>query len=121
MVQLCIMDTSIWKNEPNGMNDCDSNTSLDEANKVDDDNSWDVVSKVTRDEDSILRIMGQETQTPHDAPTLSLIEWHIRPGHMSIKRIQALAKFGKIPKVLSTCNIPLCTGCFYGRLTRQPC
>jgi hypothetical protein len=38
---------------------------------------------------------------------------------MSMKQIQKLASEGTLPKVLSKCKIPVCTGCLHGKLTRK--
>jgi hypothetical protein len=120
MIHKYAMDTTIWEDN----NDEETNSAISPGvkNTVDDDNegAWDIIHKVSRDDDSTLQIMGEDTQIPHNMHTNSLLEWHIRLGHMSFKRIQSLAKIGKLPKILAKCKIPLCAGCFYGKLTRQP-
>jgi hypothetical protein len=80
-----------------------------------------MINKVSRNKDRTLRKMGKDKQIPHDIKSHSLLEWHIRLGHMLFKRIQALATIRKATKkVLAKCKVPFCTGYFYGRLTRQP-
>jgi hypothetical protein len=62
--------------------------------------------------------------TSSEKPQMSveeeLMQWHIRFGHLSMTRIQSLASEGVLPKRLSTCKPPVCAGCLYGKLTRQP-
>jgi hypothetical protein len=37
-----------------------------------------------------------------------------------MSRIQSMATEGVLPKRLSPCKTPVCAGCLYGKLTRQP-
>ena len=39
---------------------------------------------------------------------------------MSPKKIQAMAKWGILPRCLATCPIPNCQECFYGKNTKKP-
>jgi Reverse transcriptase (RNA-dependent DNA polymerase) len=118
------MDSTIWENVDK--RPVNTGVGIDVSKESfadtyqDDETSWDIIQKVTRDEDQAIRIMGVDTLKPHDDHSHSLLEWHIRLGHLSMKRIQALASVGKLPRVLAKCKVPLCTGCFFGRLTRQP-
>jgi hypothetical protein len=86
------MDSTIWQNEDHISNEITSDES--------DDNTWDMINNVSRNEDSTLRILGEDKRITHDLNSHSLLEWHIRLGHMSFKRIQALAKIGKYQKSL---------------------
>jgi hypothetical protein len=49
-----------------------------------------------------------------------LLHWHYRLNHLSFARIQAMAKLHILPSRLVKCNIPLCSGCTYGEMTRRP-
>jgi hypothetical protein len=62
------------------------------------------------------------TSRSHDSRSSEdeLMQWHVRFGHMPMSRIQSLAKEGVLPRRLSSCKIPVCPGCMYGKLTRQP-
>lgn len=46
--------------------------------------------------------------------------WHYKLGHISMDRIDTLAKLGYLPKILSTCAHPICQACIYGKMTRKP-
>jgi hypothetical protein len=113
-----VMDSTVWESVDKGHTNIDVDTGIgidvskdtNSSTCLDDENTWDIVQKVTRDEDNAIRIMGVDTLRPHDAHSHSLLEWHIRLGHLSIKHIQALAEIGKLPKVLAKCKVPLCTG-----------
>jgi hypothetical protein len=49
-----------------------------------------------------------------------LLRWHYRLSHVSMTRLQRMAKEGYLPKKLATCRMPLCQACIYGKLTRRP-
>lgn len=49
-----------------------------------------------------------------------LLCWHYRLSHVSMARIQTMARLGYLPARLSNCRIPLCQACVYGKLTRRP-
>jgi hypothetical protein len=53
-------------------------------------------------------------------PEEELMQWHVRFGHIPMSRIQSLDAEGVLPKRLSICRVPICAGCMYGKLTRQP-
>jgi GAG-pre-integrase domain len=67
-------------------------------------------------------VIGGATSTSTNALNAKeeLLQWHHRFGHMPISRIQSLASEGFLPKRLSKCDIAVCAGCMYGKLTRQP-
>lgn len=46
--------------------------------------------------------------------------WHYKLGHISMDRIDRLAKLGYLPRVLASCAHPLCQACIYGKMTRRP-
>ena len=48
------------------------------------------------------------------------LRWHHRLGHASPKKIQALARMRILPGRLASCQVPICTGCMYGKATRRP-
>jgi hypothetical protein len=49
-----------------------------------------------------------------------LLQWNVRFGHIPMSRLQSLASEGVLPVRLARCNVPVCAGCMYGKLTRQP-
>jgi len=46
--------------------------------------------------------------------------YHQQYGHVSPKKIQAMAKWGILPRCLATCPVPNCQACFYGKNTKKP-
>jgi Reverse transcriptase (RNA-dependent DNA polymerase) len=49
-----------------------------------------------------------------------LLRIHQKFSHISMQRLQNMAKIGLLPIKLSTCRVPLCQACLYGKLTRKP-
>jgi Reverse transcriptase (RNA-dependent DNA polymerase)/GAG-pre-integrase domain len=49
-----------------------------------------------------------------------LLKWHIRCGHISMMRLQALARKGELPASIATCPIPMCSACQFGKMTKIP-
>jgi len=45
---------------------------------------------------------------------------HYKLGHLSFAKIRFMATVGWLDKRLSTCSIPKCAGCLYGKATRRP-
>jgi hypothetical protein len=64
-------------------------------------------------------IEDEEDTVPQDA-SAELLRWHHRLGHISFKKLQMMAKTQILPKKLSTCKVPLCTSCLFGKATRRP-
>ena len=60
------------------------------------------------------------TESELDDPQQELLRWHMRLGHLPFGKIQQLAELDMIPKQLRDCKHPICTGCMYGKATRQP-
>jgi hypothetical protein len=46
--------------------------------------------------------------------------WHQRLGHLSKICMRAMAKDGRLPKQLATCEVPLCPSCIAGKSTQRP-
>jgi len=64
-------------------------------------------------------IEDEEDTVPQDA-SAELLRWHHRLGHISFKKLQLMSKTHILPKKLSTCKVPLCTSCLFGKATRRP-
>jgi hypothetical protein len=45
---------------------------------------------------------------------------HHQYGHISMRKLQEMAKQGILPKRLATCRIPTCSACLYSKATRRP-
>ena len=48
-------------------------------------------------------------------PSSEVLLWHYRLGHIPLSRLQTMAKEGLLPKRLSTCRVPKCASCIYGK------
>jgi hypothetical protein len=55
-----------------------------------------------------------------EGATAEFLRYHHKYNHISLHRIQAMARAGTIPKRLAHCPIPVCTACLYGNATRRP-
>ena len=65
----------------------------------------------------------EETNLPEqvqDSPTNLFLQYHYRLGHLSMKKIHFMAKTGRLPAKLTSCPIPICTSCMYGKASRRP-
>jgi hypothetical protein len=67
--------------------------------------TWDQINKNQINKNGYLNIKGEDTARLHTNHMHKLLEWHIRLGHMLMKRVQKLAMDGAIPKVLATRKI----------------
>jgi len=47
-----------------------------------------------------------------------MLRLHHRMGHVSMRKIQLMAKMRLLPTKFAKCNVPLCTACLYGKQTR---
>jgi GAG-pre-integrase domain len=52
--------------------------------------------------------------------TASLLRWHQRLSHISMTRLQSMAKRGQLPTRLAKRPIPICQSCLFGKATRKP-
>jgi hypothetical protein len=50
----------------------------------------------------------------------TLLQFHLRCGHLHMTKIQKLAKDGLLPKSISECDIPFCDSCSIEKQTRKP-
>jgi hypothetical protein len=64
-------------------------------------------------------VVDEEDLNPQDK-SVQLLQLHHRYGHISMERLQEMAKQGIIPNQLANCRVPLCTSCLYGKATRRP-
>jgi GAG-pre-integrase domain len=53
-------------------------------------------------------------------PSALMLRWHHRLSHVSMKRIQMMAKSGQLPNSLANCRVPLCQACKYGKASSRP-
>jgi hypothetical protein len=65
----------------------------------------------------------EDVLQPHpqlDKGQQELLYWHIRLSHLSFARLMWMAKWGLLPKCITCCKPPICSGCLFGRMTRKP-
>jgi hypothetical protein len=64
--------------------------------------------------------MSIENDKPLDKDKDELYRIHVRAGHLSFSKIQAMARRGEVPKRLATCDSPMCAAWEFGKATRKP-
>ena len=63
-------------------------------------------------------ITDEEDRQPGDLA--DLLHLHHRYGHISMRKLQEMARQDTIPKRLAKCRIPTCSACLYSKATRKP-
>jgi hypothetical protein len=66
----------------------------------------------------IIDVEEQDKQPVNDMAELLML--HYKYGHISMKKLQEMAKQGIIPKRLTKCRIPTCSACLYSKATKRP-
>jgi hypothetical protein len=64
-------------------------------------------------------VTDEENRQP-ESDMGQLLLLHHRYGHISMRKLQEMAKQGMLPKRLSNCRIPTCSACLYANATKQP-
>lgn len=65
-------------------------------------------------------LVDDDTSPPLTNPTHDLLRWHYRLGHTSMEKLRNMARQGDLPKRLSTCPVPTCAACRFGKATKVP-
>ena len=63
-------------------------------------------------------ISDEEDRQPSDLAELLML--HQQYGHISMRKLQEMAKQGIIPKRIAKCRIPTCSACLYSKATKKP-
>jgi hypothetical protein len=63
-------------------------------------------------------ISDEEDRQPSDLAELLML--HHQYGHISMRKLQEMAKQGMIPRRLAKCRIPTCSACLYSKATKKP-
>jgi hypothetical protein len=90
------------------------------------ESSLSMTSEIQREKPIQIEFMDNEIQDQVNGPKdvtskqAALQKCHNRLNHMSFARIQAMAKYGLLPKYLADVEPPVCASCAYGKATRQP-
>ena len=63
-------------------------------------------------------ITDEEDRQPSDLAELLMA--HHQYGHISMKKIQEMARQGIFPKRLAKCRVPTCSACLYSKATKRP-
>ena len=58
--------------------------------------------------------------TNMDNASIELLHYHYKLNHLSMRKIQSMAKEGLLPSKFKTCLIPACPSCLFGKATRRP-
>ena len=64
-------------------------------------------------------IIDEEDRQPK-SDMAEMLMLHHQYGHISMRKIQEMAKQGILPKRLSKCRVPTCSACLYSKATRRP-
>ena len=80
--------------------------------------SFDLNSEGTEEVPTLVET--EDEVTTKETPTSELLRIHHALGHLSMKKLQTMAKQGIIPRRLAKCQVPLCSSCLYGKATRRP-
>ena len=62
---------------------------------------------------------GKEIEHRNDNLAMEFLNLHCRAGHVSFAKLQQMARQGSIPRKFSSCPIPVCAACMYGKATRK--
>lgn len=73
-----------------------------------------------RNASNLPRVEPDEEDTMPQTDSADLLRYHHRTGHVSMVKLQEMARQGMIPKRLATCSVPICTACAYGKATKTP-
>ena len=57
---------------------------------------------------------------PQDVSVDEFLRLYQRIGHISSKRIEIIAEYGILPKLLATYGVPMCTTCMFGKAMKKP-
>ena len=99
-----------------------------------DDNSIDSTASTSGPEENIIDFMPtSNTSRPLSATSIDndatasastdegeLLRWHLRLGHLSFNKLQALAQLNVIPRRLAKVQHPKCAQCIYGKMHCKP-
>jgi hypothetical protein len=64
-------------------------------------------------------ILDEEDRQPTN-DLAQLLAIHHQFGHISMRKLQEMAKQGIIPRRLAKCRIPTCSACLYSKATKRP-
>ena len=123
-------DESVMERSPSTMDqDEGDDWSIDENHKNLDDEQNEhyfptrdvpMTTEFLIDPSDTVHVIPNEEEVLPESPTLELLRTHHRMGHLSMVKIQSLARQGGLPKRLANCKVPVCTACMYGKATRRP-
>ena len=72
-------------------------------------------------EGTLPNLIEDEEDSPRlENATAELLRRHHKLNHLSMIKMQVMAKQGILPKQLVKCDITICTSCLYGKATRRP-
>lgn len=68
----------------------------------------------------ITHVIDDEEERQTTNHSAEFLKWHHRLGHISPKKIRMMAQQRILPRYLYNCNIPICSSCMFGKMTRRP-
>ena len=68
----------------------------------------------------LLVILDDEEDCQSTNVTAELLNFHLKFNHCSPRKIQVMAEQGLLPTQLSTCAIPVCSACQFGKSSKRP-
>ena len=72
---------------------------------------------VIKDDDTSIIVDKEDRQ--ESSPEAELLMAHHRFQHISISKLQEMARQGILPWRLAQCKIPSCSACLYGKATKR--
>jgi hypothetical protein len=63
-------------------------------------------------------VVDEDDRQPSDLAELHMV--HHQYGHVSMRKLQEMARQGTLPKRLATCRVPTCSAYLYSKATRRP-
>ena len=127
-------DTNPITMEPNEVTDDQQSLDEEHPDEEDWDSGWtEGDQEEPRDIDFSLMPDDKATSETQSTPTVDtdeehkvhnhaaeLLRIHHQFNHIGFAKLQQMAKCGIIPKRYSTCQVPICSACMYGKATKRP-
>ena len=77
----------------------------------------DLNKHMPQEENKPMTIQDNEEDRQPSNVAAKFLKYHIKFGHCFF---QVMARQGLLPKQLATCNIPICSACQYGKVSKRP-
>ncbi len=64
-------------------------------------------------------VVPEDEEVQYATAQAELLAWHYRLGHSPFAKIRQMAARGDLPAYLSTCKVPRCAACMFGKATKR--